>query len=776
MPNLNYILSKKYDETFTISFSGGPQEITGNGAIFKTDEMFGITTINTVTDISLGETTSLFFTKFFKYKNGENWSDMILLSELSGTTFDVCNSLFLELYYYKTINGQSSGTLSVNNITITGNYQLQEYDSEALLPNENDIVVLAPKDVYKIFSLSNFQVISRPHNQYEIKYRFTQDNGRTFSEWTPLTTENISTQKLNPLRFAMVEYSIKNLSQNGLIVYDIILEGDFQNVSANYLKTNRYGLKEDCITGMQTATDTNMPGSSNVNRDFYTQCLSTYNSSEVIQGINNQNATTQSTLWNPYQFQSITNFYNMLGNQVSNTFGWAVDYHLSDPDNNGIDRVMNEYTLKNIVDVQKIKVIVPDNKFPIETMIVNQFNLDLFDTFEIHIMKDAFKNAFGIDKRPSQDDYIYICEANMLYYVKHAQAFKNIMNSATYYKVILEKYEYKTNMRNLVQDVQEQIDALTDNTTIDSLFGNDIKEEGNKIANKEQFHPTTFDIIRQTISSKVTITKETLFIDNFDVAKQYYNLSSLINTVAIKYTKADQILKKSDNRSFILWSNFNNSYSEDRRPSTDMYLGYDVKTNVEYNLLNNYDTTNSSGYKIYYQADNLHFKLNDVIYKLNKKLFTNVWYVFIINLNQRQQLIDLKIYRRNIDIMVTLFEPNTFIKAEAVYGSSDYNDLINLGYKPANNVEVNNNTSGWSLEAEISLDMIPTDFSHTQDLTIIGSDIKYTNLRVLNEVIPNDQIENIMKENIITDGQNIILADNANRKLITSIYYTKNFR
>jgi hypothetical protein len=80
------------------------------------------------------------------------------------------------------------------------------------------------------------------------------------------------------------------------------------------------------------------------------------------------------------------------------------------------------------------------------------------------------------------------------------------------------------------------------------------------------------------------------------------------------------------------------------------------------------------------------------------------------------------------------------------------------------------------LEAEISLDMIPADFSHTQDLTIIGSDIKYTNLRVLNEVIPNDQIENIMKENIITDGQNIILSDNANRKLITSIYYTKNFR
>ena len=133
-------------------------------------------------------------------------------------------------------------------------------------------------------------------------------------------------------------------------------------------------------------------------------------------------------MWNPYQFDKITSFANMLGNQVSNIFGWTVDYHLTDPDSNGIDTYLHEYTLKNVVDVQKIKVIVPDNKFPVETLIINQFNLDMFDTFEIHIMKDAFKNAFGITKRPAQDDIVYICEANMLYYVRHAQAYKDIMS------------------------------------------------------------------------------------------------------------------------------------------------------------------------------------------------------------------------------------------------------------------------------------------------------------------------------------------------------------
>ena len=135
--------------------------------------------------------------------------------------------------------------------------------------------------------------------------------------------------------------------------------------------------------------------------------------------------------------------------------------------------------------MKNIKVIVPDNKFPVESLIINQFNLDFFDTFEIHIMKDEFKNKFGITKRPSEDDILYICEANMLYYVKHAQAYKDIMNAATYYKVILEKYEQKTNIRNLVDESQQQIDALTENTTIESLFGQDNRNDENQIANKE---------------------------------------------------------------------------------------------------------------------------------------------------------------------------------------------------------------------------------------------------------------------------------------------------
>ena len=215
-------------------------------------------------------------------------------------------------------------------------------------------------------------------------------------------------------------------------------------------------------------------------------------------------------------------------------------------------------------------------------------------------MKDDFKNAFGITKRPAEDDIIYICEANMLYYIKHAQAFKNIMNSAIYYKCILEKYEYKTNIRNLVKESQDQIDALTNNTTIDELFGNSNKLEEKKIANKEQTYPTSFDKIRHKISSKVVQTKENIIVDNFKTLQQYYDLSysTLLGKTAIDYTKIDQTLLKSDNRSFIFWFKFNNGYDPDSRPNTVMFNSYNITGGIEYNLLTNYDSTNNLGYKI----------------------------------------------------------------------------------------------------------------------------------------------------------------------------------
>jgi len=797
MAELKYLFSKKPDETYSINWYDGPQIIENNGYKFISEPIKGIVDISTFSDETFGENKDIHFTKYIKFKYGDTWSDLILLEDIlsSGLTFscgfntndtntiDTNKEIIIELYYYVTLETISTSTLSVNNIRIGGEYAMNVTDEEAFLPNTGDEIILASEDIYKIFNLDDFNVVSN-HETFVIKYRFTQDDGRTFTPWETLTTENISSIKLNPLRFAKVEYLIKNLN-GALMVYDIILEGDFQNVSANYLKTNKYGLKEDCLTGVLgnresgNAGNAGNLGNSPTNMDFYSTC-STYKSNDIIKNLETENGKNTGDLLNPYQFDKITDFGNMLGNHVSNIFGWNVDYHLTDPDIKGEDKYMHEYTLKNIVDMKSIKVIVPDNKFPIETLIINQFNLDLYDVFEIHIMKDAFKNAFGIQRRPSEDDIVYICDANMLYYVKHAQAFKDIMNAATYYKLILEKYEYRTDIRNLHEESKLQIDELTNNTTIDEILGNDNRDEEKKIANKEQTYPTTFEKVRHKISKFVDIVPEKIIIQNFETLQHYYDLSNtkIKNKTAINYKKSDNELKKGDNRSFVFWFKFNNAYDNDKVPNKKMIDDYYIKGGIEFNFLTNH--INNLGYKIHYKGDILFFTINNDKYKLHfdypNNLLTNIWYQGVINLDQRQQNINISVYNFNTSIVCTLFDENTFKKVEAIYGSNDYNDYITDGYKPINNEYETPIIDDFQLVKGIDIKMEPTEYTHDENLKINGSNIKISNIRIFNNIIPTNQITNILRENIIKDSDYLILADNANKNLTTKTYYNQNFR
>jgi len=299
--------------------------------------------------------------------------------------------------------------------------------------------------------------------------------------------------------------------------------------------------------------------------------------------------------------------------------------------------------------------------------------------------------------------------------------------------------------------------------------------------NKHILH--NFEKIRHTISPKVEIVKtwfidnsiNAIVIDNFIISKQYYDLSntSIKNTTAVDYTKVDQNLLKSDNRSFVFWFNFNNSYDEDSRPNNNMIQNYNVKTGTEFNFLNNYNTS-GYGYKMYYKGNSLFFKINSDLYKLTASTMTNIWYAGVINLNQRLGKLDLYIYRRNGDITVTLIQDVSFIKTTAIYNSQEYNDLILQGYKPVDNTE--NNCTDFELVNSINYLIDPYEFIIDESLKLLGSNIKYTNLRILDDVIPEENITNILKEDILRDEQHLILADNAIKQLIATHYFNPNFR
>jgi hypothetical protein len=832
-----------YDGTFTMNFIGYQILSPTNNTLYlrPTAPITGVKNIRAYTDIIRGEKTWQYVKIFFKYQNKYDnegarcqdcWSDMMPIESITGITCLPNVPFDIEFFIMRVDDGANDAQHPRTNIyfgddqysqalVIYGDYEFNYTDGPFTLSGgteEDNAVILIPKDIYKIFSLSDFQIIADDPGNLDIMYRVTQDNGRTYSKWEPLTKSNISTFRFNNLRFARIEYKVKLYieSDQPNNVYDIILTGNFQNVSANYLKTNRYGIRQDCLvpyinqsTGATDSCGFNIPTTSGVsygiapgngtptgamtpydlNMNFWTQGLSCYSTSPlssngtvpaggVMAGMTAENQANTDTLWKPYDITQIMAFANKLANDVNNIFAWEVDYHLTDPDSNGEDMILHEYQLFNIVDMKKIKVLVPDNKFPDNMIKFNQFSLDLFDTFEIHILKDEFKRKFGITARPSENDILFMCPINRLYYIKHAQVFRDVMNAGYYYKVILEKYEQKANIRNLHEESKALLDTLTKNTTMSELFGPEKKNEEEMIANIEQFKPFTFDPMRYVVNNKVIRVQELITNGNFDVSKSHYDFSKAIGKTAIVYKKTDNTFTESTNRSIICWFNFNNGWTPEK-PNKNAIELYNVDQNTNFWLLDNYDETTKTGYRLWYFKKDINFQLNEQYYKLqNVNLLTNIWYSLVINIDQRQQTLSLNLHTRENDYNIVFFNPTSY-QVESINwaDSTGYTYLISAGYKPVDNQEESRNlsTDYITVKDVKYTDTLNQSFTHESDIEIKGTNIKYTNLRILTDIIPDNEIRNVLNQYYIANAEKVLLADNADRNIYTDNYVNKNW-
>src|SRR5690606_41877257 len=115
--------------------------------------------------------------------------------------------------------------------------------------------------------------------------------------------------------------------------------------------------------------------------------------------------------------------------------------------------------------------------------------------------------------------------------------------------------------------------------------------------------------------------------------KYHYDLSPVSNdSIAVKYTKTDEYLRVSDNRSYLAWFKI------------PKYNSFD-----NYNFIHNYDETTNKGYKIDLFDGNFIFKLNNIEYNFPVSISDDTWYCYLVNLDQRQRKIEHYLYKRNVD-------------------------------------------------------------------------------------------------------------------------------
>ena len=486
--------------------------------------------------------------------------------------------------------------------------------------------------------------------------------------------------------------------------------------------------------GIRECCKSNMVGYTDANGNWVAGTGT--NSGSIGSGIGGSSCATDSALpkmtndekanlYNPYQQNTAMDLLNKLSTDAQQVFGHDTVYFCTDPDKKGQDHTMHEYQLFNVVCEGNIKVSVENNAFPDSQIIMNQFDLNLFEQMEIHITKQAFKEIFGPQRRPSKEDFLYFCNLNRMYQVDHAQQFRNFNNAAVYYKLHLKKYSQKANVKAGTPDIADTLKNLTKNTTLDELMGIEMAQDKAAVANKDQFKPLTKDPIR--LEYKAEIDKELIENSSTIISKSNYDMSSVAyRTPGVSYKNLDAQLRVSDNIGYYVWFKLQN------------YIQGEL-----YNFFNYYDDTNSLGWKADLVDDDIIFTANATEYRYHLKgsatndviaLDEDVWYCYVLNLDQRNSEMTQWIYKRDID--------------DEDSGAAAVSTILHNIYK--------------GTQAIVPFEYIIEGGS----CNILGSDMKLTNVRLFIETIPESYHNKILNQYIIRDdSKHMVFADNANTRI-----------
>jgi len=686
----------------------------------------GVTKLTRFTYDTLGLTDNRFLLQYYRIsRDGISWSEWLdLKRDIDNFPIvDPLDPLYLEIKWTR------------KGLSETGNIRLLEYKIEGLLDrpisDDGSTISLLPGEtkvirapfIFKVFRIDDVEIISPTGiDGANIKWRFSQDSTRTWSDFEILTKDNIRTKRINPIRFFQVEYSIENTSSSNITIQDINLIGDFQNVSLDSQKTNLFGIRECCQSNLLGTYDAN---GNFIPNTTLNQTGGGSGACAVGSTLPQMTTDDKANLYNPYQQSAAINLLTKLSTDAQQIFGHRVIYFATDVDKKGQDHTLHEYQLYNVVCEGEVKVSIEGNNFPDSQIVMNQFDLNLFETMEAHITKQQFKEVFGVQRRPAKEDFLYFCDLNRMYQVDHAQQFRNFNNSAVYYKLILKKYSQKANVKADNVQIKNTLDMLTKNTTIDELFGQEQTQDKAAIANKQQFKPLTKDPIRLEIIAQ--IDKELVENSTTIISKSHYDLSSVdYRQPAVVYRNLDPIINETDNIGFQIWFNINN------------YIPGEI-----YNFFNYYNETLSQGWKTDLQNDKITVTLNSTSYTFDLMgndtdgtiaLNEETWYCYVLNIDQRNRKIGQWIYKRDVE---------------------DEEDAANLSYTILKRLYKN--------EQEISTFRFEAEGFNSQ---ILASDMKATNIRVFLDVIPEDTHNKILNQYVIReDSKYLVFADNATTRL-----------
>tara|TARA_B110000902_G_scaffold145194_1_gene167447 strand:+ start:5695 stop:7644 length:1950 start_codon:yes stop_codon:yes gene_type:complete len=540
------------------------------------------------------------------------------------------------------------------------------------------------------FTTSGIEFYTPPNanNFFEYEYRWSSDNVQ-FSELRPLNT----TQGISDLMGLNFDSTTPLWIDVKAEVAAITTGYTISIISVTYTIETVDGTVVSCPQFCVECTDP----------------FAMYGCANIIECVDDN-------LFNPYDLNKSTNLYEQLVGMTSNIFGHDVQYFRTEPDARTEDVHLMEYSLHNVIDKKTVKVLVPDNEFPEESMTYDIFGME-FAEFEIHITAAEFETVFGLGKSPRNKDYMYIPLINRMYEINSLSIADEFNQTSSYWRCKLVKYQERSSV------IKNQFEVDTDNLTtgVEEIFGERQREEQEKVTNPQQFQTvSTFyrDGIRGFIDSSLSIKDHDLKNRWTVVSKNYYDLSKIdTQKIALEYQVASK-LKSSDNLATSLWFN-------PQLASTDT---------AEYVLFG--DIAAIGGFKLYYSNTKFKVSANGIDHEFTHgvTLQKGEWYGLVFNINNKFFQISLSLYR---------LDPSNNTGTAA--GSRPQDSNNNLIEEYTETIEAGQ----------------PLQWNSDANYHIRGNKTFMTNIRVFTNVIELEQHSNVLNQYVVRDNQLSILIDNA---------------
>ena len=201
--------SSDYTPTFSKS---------GDEHIVNITDLEDVLSLDTFKYEYLGEIENRYLKTYYRIsKDNSSWSNWFeLAEEIDFPQVNPNNKLYVDIKFIRECSS-NIGDLRLTSYELNGTIlrngsDLTDDSFVCLNPNEEKIIGVPY--IFKVFKLTDIEVLGSNPELLNIKWRYSQDNGRTWSMYEPFTKENVTTKRINPIKFFQVEYLVKNESNN----------------------------------------------------------------------------------------------------------------------------------------------------------------------------------------------------------------------------------------------------------------------------------------------------------------------------------------------------------------------------------------------------------------------------------------------------------------------------------------------------------------------------------------------------------------------------------